>query len=131
MKRWRSDGSLRSLCVAAALALLVLAILVGRPGACSAEPAPRVSESLSQAKLRRVGDYIRQEITVSQARNHCPDGVGPYLGPDTKIARGQLYFPGDTSGFGLGFAVRTAAPANTSWPTGEYRWDGVAGTFFS
>lgn len=53
-----------------------------------------------------------------------------HIGTETKIARGQLYFPGDTSGFGLGFAVRTAAPANTSWPTGEYRWDGVAATFF-
>jgi CubicO group peptidase (beta-lactamase class C family) len=26
--------------------------------------------------------------------------------------------------------VRTQEPANTSWPLGEYRWDGVAGTFF-
>jgi CubicO group peptidase (beta-lactamase class C family) len=26
--------------------------------------------------------------------------------------------------------VRTAQPPNTSWPTGEYRWDGIAGTFF-
>jgi len=33
-------------------------------------------------------------------------------------------------GFGLGFAVRTSIPSNTSWPLGEYRWDGVAGTFF-
>jgi CubicO group peptidase (beta-lactamase class C family) len=52
------------------------------------------------------------------------------IGPETKIARDSYYFPGETSGFGLGFAVRTAVPANTSWPTGEYRWDGVAGTFF-
>ena len=26
--------------------------------------------------------------------------------------------------------MRIAVPANTSWPLGEYRWDGVAGTFF-
>ena len=52
------------------------------------------------------------------------------IGPETKIARDQIYFPGDTSGFGLGFAVRTSVPANTSWPLGEYRWDGAGGTFF-
>lgn len=52
------------------------------------------------------------------------------IGPETKIARDLIYFPGDTSGFGLGFAVRTSVPANTSWPIGEYRWDGAAGTFF-
>ena len=23
-----------------------------------------------------------------------------------------------------------SVPPNTSWPLGEYRWDGVAGTFF-
>jgi CubicO group peptidase (beta-lactamase class C family) len=56
--------------------------------------------------------------------------VSDHIGPETKIARDQLYFPGETSGFGLGFAVRTAVPPNTSWPLGEYRWDGVAGTFF-
>jgi CubicO group peptidase (beta-lactamase class C family) len=53
-----------------------------------------------------------------------------HIGPDTKIARDQWYFPGDSSGFGLGFAVRIAAPANALGATGEYRWDGVAGTFF-
>jgi CubicO group peptidase (beta-lactamase class C family) len=26
--------------------------------------------------------------------------------------------------------VRTSTPPNTSWPLGEYRWDGAAGTFF-
>jgi CubicO group peptidase (beta-lactamase class C family) len=26
--------------------------------------------------------------------------------------------------------VRTAQPPDTSWPLGEYRWDGAAGTFF-
>ena len=53
-----------------------------------------------------------------------------HIGPATGIARDQFYFPGPTSGFGLGFAVRTTVPANTSWPLGEYRWDGVAGNFF-
>jgi len=58
------------------------------------------------------------------------DGSAPAIGPETRIARGYAYYPGATSGFGLGFAVRTSVPANTQWPLGEYRWDGVAGTFF-
>lgn len=53
-----------------------------------------------------------------------------HIGPGTRIARDGAYYPGDTSGFGLGFAVRTSVPANTEWPLGEYRWDGVGGTFF-
>lgn len=53
------------------------------------------------------------------------------IGPETKIARDQFYFPGENSGFGLGFAVRTSVPAQTpSWPTGEYRWGGAGGAFF-
>lgn len=53
-----------------------------------------------------------------------------HIGPETKIIHDPFYFPGDTSGFGLGFAVRTAVPPDTSWPLGEYRWDGAAGTSF-
>jgi CubicO group peptidase (beta-lactamase class C family) len=53
------------------------------------------------------------------------------IGPETKIARGDFYFPGENTGFGLGFAVRTSVPAKTSsWPTGEYRWGGAGGAFF-
>jgi CubicO group peptidase (beta-lactamase class C family) len=53
-----------------------------------------------------------------------------HIGPQTNIARDYFYFPGANSGFGLGFAVRTSVPPNTSWPLGEYRWDGIGGTFF-
>lgn len=56
--------------------------------------------------------------------------VSDHIGPETKIVRDQMYYPGGGSGFGLGFAVRTSVFPGTSWPTGEYRWDGVAGTFF-
>jgi CubicO group peptidase (beta-lactamase class C family) len=52
-----------------------------------------------------------------------------HIGPGTNIARDQFYFPGADSGFGLGFAVRTQ-PENSVLPAGEYRWDGVGGTFF-
>jgi CubicO group peptidase (beta-lactamase class C family) len=41
-----------------------------------------------------------------------------------------FYFPGPTSGFGLGFAVRTSPPPNTTWPLGEYRWDDAGGSFY-
>ena len=39
-----------------------------------------------------------------------------------------FYFPGDDSGFGLGFAVRTVA--TTLLPAGEYRWDSAGGALF-
>jgi CubicO group peptidase (beta-lactamase class C family) len=66
--------------------------------------------------------YLKPETIALMASDH--------IGPETKIARDHSYFPGATSGFGLGFAVRTSTPPNTAWPLGEYRWDGVAGTFF-
>jgi CubicO group peptidase (beta-lactamase class C family) len=66
--------------------------------------------------------YLKRETIALMASDH--------IGPETRIARDHLYYPGATSGFGLGFAVRTSVPPNTSWPLGEYRWDGVAGTFF-
>jgi CubicO group peptidase (beta-lactamase class C family) len=39
-----------------------------------------------------------------------------------------MYFPGADSGFGLGFALRTVDRPPLA--LGEYRWDGVGGTFF-
>jgi CubicO group peptidase (beta-lactamase class C family) len=52
------------------------------------------------------------------------------IGPETGIIHDPFYFPGPSSGFGLGFAVRTAPPPNTTWPLGEYRWDGAGGSFY-
>jgi CubicO group peptidase (beta-lactamase class C family) len=66
--------------------------------------------------------YLKRETMALMTSDH--------IGPETGIGRDYFYFPGATSGFGLGFAVRTSTPPNTSWPTGEYRWDGVGGTFF-
>lgn len=62
--------------------------------------------------------YLQRETIARMASDH--------IGPETKITRDDLYYPGANSGF----AVRTSVPSNTSWPLGEYRWDGVAGTFF-
>jgi CubicO group peptidase (beta-lactamase class C family) len=66
--------------------------------------------------------YLKRETVALMTSDH--------IGPETNIARDYFYFPGANSGFGLGFAVRTSQPAHTSLPSGEYRWDGVAGTFF-
>jgi CubicO group peptidase (beta-lactamase class C family) len=65
--------------------------------------------------------YLQPETVALMTTDH--------IGPETKIARDANYFPGPTSGFGLGFAVRTTQPA-AGWPLGEYRWDGAGGTFF-
>ena len=51
-----------------------------------------------------------------------------HIGSETHIARDSFYFPSGDSGFGLGFAVRNVA--TMVLPAGEYRWDGVGGTFF-
>ena len=66
--------------------------------------------------------YLKAETVARMTSDH--------IGPETKIARDYFYFPGADSGFGLGFAVRTSQPPDASLPLGEYRWDGVAGTFF-
>jgi CubicO group peptidase (beta-lactamase class C family) len=54
--------------------------------------------------------------------------ISDHIGPDTGITRDQYDFPGRDSGFGLGFAVRMTAKPPLR--VGEYRWDGVGGTFF-
>jgi len=64
--------------------------------------------------------YLKPETVKLMTSDHVP--------PETKIARDRFYFPSGDSGFGLGFAVRTVA--TPPLPAGEYRWDGVGGTFF-
>jgi CubicO group peptidase (beta-lactamase class C family) len=66
--------------------------------------------------------YLRAKTIALMATDH--------IGPQSGVARDRYYFPGDASGFGLGFAVRTKLLASEPGPIGEYRWDGVAGTFF-
>ncbi len=66
----------------------------------------------------------RQYLTPETGKLMASD----QLGPTAKVAHDQYYFPGSDSSFGLGFAVRTVA--NPPLPVGEYRWDGVGGTFF-
>jgi CubicO group peptidase (beta-lactamase class C family) len=101
---------------------------------------PRRWESGGAGMVGTVGDYARfaQMLLnggVFEGRRYLkPETIArmtsDHIGPETGIGRDDFYFPGPTSGFGLGFAVRTSTPPNTSWPSGEYRWDGAAGTFF-
>src|SRR6266545_1878698 len=64
LSRSLTDGSMCR--VAATLALLTVAIAVGRPDGARAEPSLSVSASLSRAKLERVGDYVRNEIATGK-----------------------------------------------------------------
>ncbi|HLZ08175.1 MAG TPA: serine hydrolase, partial [Chloroflexota bacterium] len=110
-----------------------------RPVAGLDDPVrPRRWESGGAGMVGTVGDYARfAEMLLEGGRL---DGrrylksetvarmTTDHIGPETHIARDSFYFPGDDSGFGLGFAVRTVATALL--PAGEYGWDGVGGTFF-
>jgi len=101
---------------------------------------PRRVESGGSGMVGTIGDYARfcQMLLndgAYEGRTYLKPATiklmaSDHIGPETKISRGDAYYPGETSGFGLGFAVRTSVPANTEWPLGEYRWDGVGGTFF-
>lgn len=102
--------------------------------------APRRWESGGAGMVGTIGDYARfaQMLlnggSLDGRRYLKPETVAlmasDHIGPGTGIARDHFYFPGASSGYGLGVAVRTSVPENTAWPLGEYRWDGVAGTFF-
>src|SRR5262249_33144671 len=110
-----------------------------RPVAGLTDPMlPRRWESGGAGMTGTIGDYAHfaQMLVnggVLDGRRYLkPETVAlmtaDHIGPGTNITRDSLYFPGDDSGFGLGFAVRTRAEAPLS--LGEYRWDGVGGTFF-
>jgi CubicO group peptidase (beta-lactamase class C family) len=102
--------------------------------------APRRWESGGAGMVGTIGDYARfAQMLLNggtfEGRRYLQTETialmtADHIGPETGIARDQFYFPGATSGYGYGFAVRTSTPPNTSWPLGEYRWDGVGGTFF-
>jgi CubicO group peptidase (beta-lactamase class C family) len=109
-------------------------------GVISEPTIPRRWESGGAGMVGTIGDYARfAQMLLNggtlDGRNYLkPETVAlmtsDHIGPETNIARDYFYFPGGGSGFGLGFAVRTARLPNALLPTGEYRWDGVGGTFF-
>src|SRR6202163_3006989 len=65
MKRWKTDRSRRGF-VASALVLLLAAVAAGWPTAGNAESPLAAPSSFSPDKLRRVGDYIRNEIATGK-----------------------------------------------------------------
>ena len=101
---------------------------------------PRRWESGGAGMVGTIGDYARfaQMLlnggTFEGRRYLKPETVAlmtsDHIGPETKISRDYFYFPGPSAGFGLGFAVRISPYPGASWPLGEYRWDGIGGTFF-
>jgi CubicO group peptidase (beta-lactamase class C family) len=101
---------------------------------------PRRWESGGAGMVGTIGDYARfaqmllNDGALDGRRYLKPETVAlmvsEHIGPEAKIARDYFYFPGVGSSFGLGFAVRTAQLPNALLPAGEYRWDGVGGTFF-
>ncbi len=109
-------------------------------GLVSDPTVPRRWESGGAGMVGTTGDYARfAQMLLNggtlDGRNYLkPETItlmtSDHIGPETKIARDYFYFPGGGSGFGLGFAVRTAQLPNALLPSGEYRWDGVGGTFF-
>jgi CubicO group peptidase (beta-lactamase class C family) len=109
-------------------------------GLVSDPMVPRRWESGGAGMVGTAGDYARfaQMLlsggTLNGRRYLRPETIAlmtsDHIAPETKIARDHFYFPGADSGFGLGFAVRTAQPPDAPLPAGEYRWDGVGGTFF-
>lgn len=101
---------------------------------------PRRWESGGAGLLSTISDYSRflqmmlNKGTLDGKRYLKPETVAlmtsDQIGPETGIKHDPFYFPGPTSGFGLGFAIRTSAPPGTTWPLGEYRWDGAGGAFY-
>jgi CubicO group peptidase (beta-lactamase class C family) len=110
-----------------------------RPIGGIAEPiASKRWESGGAGMIGTAGDYARfAQMLLSRGefegkRYLKADTVAlmtsDHVGADTNIVHDKLYYPGGDNGFGLGFAVRTIA--KPPLPAGEYRWDGVGGTFF-
>jgi CubicO group peptidase (beta-lactamase class C family) len=101
---------------------------------------PRRWESGGAGMVGTIRDYARfaQMLlnggTLDGRRYLKPETVAlmtsDHIGPATHIAHDTYYFPGPASGFGLGFAVVVAQRPLPASPLGQYRWDGVAGTFF-
>jgi CubicO group peptidase (beta-lactamase class C family) len=82
----------------------------------------RFAEMLLRGGTLEGRRYLKAETVALMTSDHVGEGSG--------VGRDYYYFPGDGSGFGYGFAVRTKELAREPGPIGEYRWDGVGGTFF-
>jgi CubicO group peptidase (beta-lactamase class C family) len=112
-----------------------------RPLAGIKDPTePRRWESGGAGLVTTIGDYSRfLQMLLNRGeldgRRYLKSETvalmtSDQIGPETGILHDPFYFPSPNSGFGLGFAVRTSPPPNTTWPLGEYRWDGAGGSFY-
>jgi CubicO group peptidase (beta-lactamase class C family) len=112
-----------------------------RPLAGIIDPTlPRRFESGGAGLNTTIGDYahflqmLLNKGELNGKRYLKPETVSlmtkDQIGPETGILHDPFYFPSPNSGFGLGFAIRTSPPAGTTWPLGEYRWDGAGGAFY-
>src|SRR6185312_13434887 len=107
--------------------------LIGPTTPLSDPMLPRKAESGGAGMVGTIGDYARFSQMLlnggAAGGGRCVKSetialmTFDHIGPETGIARAWASYPGATSGFGLGFAVRTSVPPNTQWPLGEYRWD--------
>ena len=87
------------------------------------------SNPAAAAWSARIGDYARfaQMLlnggTFEGRRYLKPETVAlmasDHIGPETEIARDYAYYPGATSGFGLGFAVRNLGAAEHDMAAGR------------
>lgn len=72
---------------------------------------------------------LSRKTVALMTANHLPTGVR--MGPDMAYFGAQLPSPDVGQGFGLGFAVRTAAGLNPlPGSVGDFSWSGIYGTFF-
>jgi len=112
-----------------------------RPLAGIIDPTlPRRFESGGAGLNTTIGDYAHfLEMLINKGTLNGKQYLKPetvklmttdQIGPETGIIHDPFYFPSPNSGFGLGFAIRTSPPEGTTWPLGEYRWDGAGGAFY-
>ncbi|WP_034386614.1 serine hydrolase domain-containing protein [Comamonas composti] len=72
---------------------------------------------------------VSRKTVELMTANHLPPGTR--MGPDMAQFGSQLPSPEMGTGFGLGFAVRTATGLNPlPGSVGDYSWSGIYGTFF-
>ena len=88
-----------------------------------------------------IGDYARfaqmllnggtlGRQAVSQARDGRADDLGPYRTGDEDRARRLATFRPRTAGSVSALRCAPRSRSDAHLPIGEYRWDGVGGTFF-
>jgi CubicO group peptidase (beta-lactamase class C family) len=132
MRRLRTDGSITRPYLAAALALV--ALILERPHVGRAESQLSAPASFSPAKLERVGNFIRQEIAAGKMpgaiiliQQHGRPVYFECFGVRDVETRHPMT---PDSIFRIYSMSKPITSVAAMMPLGEFRWDGVAGTFF-